>query len=117
MPFKRILESLTKATGGKGAVMLNSDGEVVASCSESASIDIELIGAHYGIILDAVRDAAHRIDGSAVEAVSITTSIYRLAIYPIKDDHYVMVMLDKARPFGKLSMELKKSARMIEKEM
>lgn len=117
MAFERILKELTDRAGANGAIMLANDGEVVASHAVADGLDIDLIGAHHGVILNIIRDASARSDFKDIESVSITTGTSRLAISTLKEGYYVVVAMDKALPIGRALYESERAARMLEKEM
>jgi len=117
MPFKTILQGLTQRSFATGAIMLDWEGEVVASYSVNDSVQMDLIGAHHGIILDIIRDASVKSDIYGVDSVSITTDSTRLAISSIKEGYYLVVALDRNRPVGRALFESKRAIRAIENEM
>lgn len=117
MPFKSILKDLTAKSGASGAAMLDHDGEVVASYSGSAALDMDIIGAHHGVILNIVKDASGRNDIKDVSAVSISTRKTRLTVSALKEGYCLVVAADRALPVGRAIFESKKAAKRIEREM
>jgi predicted regulator of Ras-like GTPase activity (Roadblock/LC7/MglB family) len=117
MAFERILKELTDRSGASGAIMLANDGEVVAYHTDEAGLDIDLIGAHHGVILDIIRDASARSDFRDITSVSITTDTNRLAISTLKDGYYIVLSMDKTLPIGRALYESDRAARMLEEEM
>lgn len=117
MPFNAILQELAQKSGATGAIMLDWEGEVVASYSASDSLQMDLIGAHHGIILDIIKDASTRSDAPEVRSVSISTGETRLAISSLKEGYYLVVALEKKRPVGRALFESKRAIKVIEKEM
>lgn len=117
MAFARILKELTGRAGASGAIMLANDGEVVASHTDQEGLDIDLIGAHHGIILSIIRDASARSDFKDIKSVSITTDTNRLAISTLKEGYYIVLAMGKALPIGKALYESKRAARLLEEEM
>lgn len=117
MAFERILQELTGRAGANGAIMLADDGEVVASHSATEGLDIDLIGAHHGIILSIIKDASARSDFRDILNVSITTDKNRLAISTLKEGYYLVLAMAKALPIGKALYESGRAARLLEEEM
>ncbi|MFQ5735626.1 MAG: roadblock/LC7 domain-containing protein [Thermodesulfobacteriota bacterium] len=115
--FNAILKDLTAKAGANGAIMLDHDGELVASYSGSTDLDMDLIGAHHGIILNIIRDASTRSAFKDVQSVSISTGKTRLAISTLKDGYYLVLATGKALPVGKALFESKKAVRRLEAEM
>ncbi len=117
MPFKAILQDLTQKSRAAGAIMLDWEGELVAAYSVSDSLQMDLIGAHHGIILDIIKDASTRSDFREVRTVSISTGSTRLAISSIKEGYYLVVALEKRQPVGRALFESRRAIKIIEREM
>jgi predicted regulator of Ras-like GTPase activity (Roadblock/LC7/MglB family) len=127
MPFSKILEELFEAAGAAGAVMVDSDGEVVASVSEEGgACDMELVGAHHALVLDRIREAGSRVEGEkggqgegwgGIESIVITTGSARVVVSALKEDYSLVVLLSDRAPAGKALFESKKAVKEIEKEM
>ncbi len=115
--FVAILKDLVSRAGARGAIMLDHDGEVVASCSESDELDMNLIGAHHGIILNIIRDASSQSDFKDIESVSISTGKARLAISSLKEGYYLVLAMGRSRPVGRALFESKSTVRRLEEEM
>ena len=120
MSFTAILKDLAHETGAIGAVLLDWEGEAIASYSGSPLLELDLIGAHHGIILDIARDAAGRqtgISAGDITSIAITTSIGRLVISIIKDGYYVILALPRSVSIARCVFEVRKAIPLIEKEM
>lgn len=116
MIFTEILKSLSERTDARGAVMIDKDGEVVASWSKAAGLDMELVGAHYEIVFDAAVEAASGFGGK-VSSVVISTDTTKLAILAIKEEYCLVVAIDRAAPSGKVMREAATAVETIEAEM
>jgi predicted regulator of Ras-like GTPase activity (Roadblock/LC7/MglB family) len=117
MPFKSILKDLTVKSGASGAAMFDDDGNVVASYSGSATLDMDLIGAHHGAILIIVKNASERNDINDVSAVSISTRKARLTVSSLRQGYYLVIAADNNLPVGRAIFESKKAAKRIERAM
>jgi predicted regulator of Ras-like GTPase activity (Roadblock/LC7/MglB family) len=116
MIFTEILKSLSERTGARGAVMTDKDGEIVASWSAPSVLDMELVGAHFEIVLDAAMDAAS-VHGGKVSSIAIATSTSKLAVLAIKEGYCLVVALDRAAPSDKVMTEAAHAVETIEAEM
>ncbi len=93
---------------------------MIASYSGSPSLELDLIGAHHGIILNIARDAADRQTGRSagdITYIAITTNIGRLIISTIKEGYYVIVALPRSVSIARCAFEVRKALPLIEKEM
>lgn len=120
MSFTAILKDLANRTGATGVALLDWDGELIASFADSLPLELDLVGAYYGIILNIARDAAARQTGTLagdITSISITTNVSRLVISTIKDGYYVIAALPRAIPVARCAFEVRKAISLIEKEM
>jgi len=118
MPFTSILKELAARSGATGAVMLDWEGEIVASYAGIEGLELDLIGAHHGIILDIIKDAVNKDEGSGgVKTVFITTNANRLAITSLKEGYYIVLTIPKTRLGSRAVYESKKAVARIEEEM
>ncbi|MEK6598720.1 MAG: roadblock/LC7 domain-containing protein [Deltaproteobacteria bacterium] len=128
MPFKAILKNLVEKTpGATGAILLDWEGEAVADFSKVPDMDMPAIGAHKGIILNLTRGALTRLKGEnmsqnafigdGIKTIGIATEVARVALSTIKEGYYLVVTLEKTRPFGRAFFETKKAIMDIEREM
>lgn len=117
MSFREILKGLVESLGAEGAVMLAHDGELVDSYASSGSIEMDLIGAHHGVIFNIVKDVSSRYGGSAVESVAIVTGSSRLVISAIKEGYCLVIVLGGRGPLGGPLLQSRKAVERIEEEM
>lgn len=119
MPFKAILKNLVEKTpGATGAILLDWEGEAVADFSKVPDMDMPAIGAHKGIILNLARDAMLNIkQANGVKTIAISTERAGVALSTIKEGYYLVVTVEKNKPFGMVFFESKKAIKDIEKEM
>ena len=138
MPFKAILKKLVEKTpGATGAILLDWEGETVADFSISPDIDLPVIGAHKGIILNLTRDALIRLKGEnmsppppvpliegdkgggwdGVKTIGISTELAGVALSTVKEGYYLVVTVEKNKPLGMAFFESKKAIKDIEREM
>lgn len=117
MTFNEILRDLSVSAGAAGAIIIDWEGEVVASWAGSPEIDINLIGAHHEIILDIIKDASSRHGAEAVRHVAITTDKARLAMASIKEGYCLVMALGRDVPVGKALLASGRAVERIESEM
>lgn len=109
---------MTVVTGATGAVMLDWEGEIVAEYSPMEGFELDLIGAHHGIILDIIKEAAachydgHKAHSAlGVSSVIIFTGGIRLIISTLKDNYYLVVAMPRAK--GLVSLATYKSRKAV----
>lgn len=118
MSFDTILKDLVARLGAEGAVMHDTDGEMVASFSRSPGSEIDLIGAHNAAIFNMVKEIKHNeIDHGDVCSAVITAGGAKLVISAIKEGYCLVVLLKRSSPTGLALIESEKAVRKIEEEM
>lgn len=115
MIFTEILKDLCVMTSASGAVMVDRDGELVASWPE-ADFYMALIGAHCEIILDVAIEAAS-IRKSEIRSVLISTDKSKLAVIPVKEGYCLVVALSTGAPLERVAPVAAKAVERIEAEM
>lgn len=114
--FAQILKDLSASAGANGAIIIDRDGEIVASWA-AVQLDMELIGAHHGIILSTIKDTSYSHGVSTVRHVAITTGKARLVISALKEGYCMVMALGRERPIGLALHESEAAVKRIEKEM
>ncbi len=118
MPFKKILRNLTETAGVIGAIMVARDGELVASAVQPGGQDMDLVGAHYAVVLDLIKDAVARVDaGTGVNSIVVSTERFRQVMTVIKDGYCLVVLIKRDASSGRVLMESRKTVERIEEAM
>jgi predicted regulator of Ras-like GTPase activity (Roadblock/LC7/MglB family) len=118
MPFEKILEDLIEMAGVVGAIMVAHDGEVVASAAAPGAPDMDLVGAHYAVVLDMIKDAGLRVDaGAGVNSIVVSTERFRQVMTVIKDGYCLVVLIERHAPSGRVLLESGKTVERIEEAM
>lgn len=115
MIFTEILRDLCDRTSARGAVMVDRDGELVASWPE-ADFDMALIGAHCEIILDFAIEAASK-RGSSIHSVLVSTDAAKLMVMPVKEGYCLVAALSTGAPLERVAPVAAKAVERIEAEM
>lgn len=122
MPFKAMLEELTVRTGGEGAILLDFQGERVDAFSSNPEMEghqLDVMGAHKGIILTLVKELVQNHQGTEdkVTSIDISTDKKKIFLWTLSDDYYLLLTTPKNRFVGKSLMECRKIAKDLKKEM
>jgi predicted regulator of Ras-like GTPase activity (Roadblock/LC7/MglB family) len=90
MPYQRLLDDLVRHTGAEGALLLDSEGEVVV---EAGARDERhrLIGAYQGIGLAALQRSANRSSAGALHYVLCRYAGAAIILRPLKDGYYLVL--------------------------
>ena len=116
MVFEKILKGMAGISGVAGVVMVAEDGEVVASVTGSEPLEMDLVGAHYALALDRIKEAAGR-NGSEVRSIVASTDKFKQLISVIKDGYSLVVIIEKNALSSRVHYESAQIVREIEEEM
>lgn len=118
MSFEKILEDLIGTAGVVGAIMVAHDGEVVASAAQPEARDMDLVGAHYAVVLDRIKDAGSRVDaGAGISSIVVSTKGFRQVMTVIKEGYCLVVLMKRHAPSGRVLLESRKTVERIEESM
>jgi predicted regulator of Ras-like GTPase activity (Roadblock/LC7/MglB family) len=110
MPYQRLLDELVHSMDAHGALLLDSEGEVVA---EGGVRDRRhrLIGAYQGLALAAARRTLERHGGGAIDYILCQYTEAIIIMRPLKDGYYLILSLP---PDGRVGEGLHRSGRTRE---
>jgi predicted regulator of Ras-like GTPase activity (Roadblock/LC7/MglB family) len=92
MSFQRLLDDLVRSVDASGALLLDSEGEVVV---EGGARDERhrLIGAYKGLALEAIRNAVNRHGGGDIGYLLYRYTDGVVILRPLKDGYYLVLSL------------------------
>lgn len=105
MPLKAILQDLVDGVPGSlGAIFADWEGEAVEHVARMDDFQLKVMGAHQGIILENLRQAASRLGKGPVQEVVIQARAMSILVTPVTDEYFVVLALEgdalvaRARP-------------------
>ena len=119
MAFTAILRGLVERTpGATGAIMVAEDGEAVAEYSPLSHLELPVIGAHQGIVLQLIRRVlAGRTTDEGAQHIGISTELTKIAISTMQGGYCLILLLAKNKFIGRAFMESRKAVMALEREM
>lgn len=116
--FKKILrETVEGLPGAVGAIFADWEGEAVEQFFPGPDDDIKLLGAHQGIILNLINEAAGEGRLGAVKGVLITLDGAKVAVQPLKDGYFLVLLTDARCNGGRALRALQEAAEVIREEI
>jgi predicted regulator of Ras-like GTPase activity (Roadblock/LC7/MglB family) len=110
MPYQRILDELVRMVDAQGALLLDSEGEVVVQ-GGARDYRHRLIGAYQGLALAAARRSLAPHGVGNIEYILCRYDGANLILRPLKDGYYLVLSL---APDGRVGEGLHHSARAQE---
>ncbi|HUG54993.1 MAG TPA: roadblock/LC7 domain-containing protein [Vicinamibacteria bacterium] len=99
MPYQRLVDDLVDAVEAHGALLLDSEGEVVVA-GGVRDVRHRLIGAYQGLALAAARRTFERHGGGSIEYIMCRYTEQTVILRPLKDGYYLVLSLSSAGRVG-----------------
>ncbi|AJF07173.1 roadblock/LC7 domain-containing protein [Geoalkalibacter subterraneus] len=77
-----------------GVVLADWEGEAVAHAARMDDFELKVFGAHHGIILDSLRQAAARLGEPGVEEVAIHADNRLILVMPVTEEYFIVLTLE-----------------------
>lgn len=117
-PFAEILRDVVGAVpGALGAVFSDWDGEPVDQFALLEPLDIQLLGAHVGILLNDIRRAGESVGAGVADEIVIRAERAQLILRVVDAKYYVVLALARDAPTGPACRALAQAADRLRKEM
>lgn len=118
MEIREALESLVKKVeGGTACVLISSDGEAIERYSGDSSLDLEWIGARYGVVVRDMLATVERQDQGTVRSMVVELDKAILVIAPIRDLFFLLLLIRPGGNLGQALFQCRISASGLEKEL
>ncbi len=96
MAFRAPLKDLVEGTlGAVGAIFVDAEGETIESFTTGDPYILRLAGAHHGIVLTALSQAAGRVSsGDMLEEVLIRSDLFTYCLAPVEEGTFLVLVQD-----------------------
>ena len=117
-PFTAILEQTVRALpGARGAIFVDWEGEDVGFFALPGEPEIQLVGAHWGVIYNLVKDALIRLELGAPEDLVLRFDHQQLIVTRVTDDYIAMMTLEPDANLGRALRLLQLARLRLRQEM
>ncbi len=118
MSFKSLLEQLLeRAPGARGAIIVDWEGEMVDHAACMDSYDLQVLGAHKGVILANLREAVRRLGDEEIEEIVISTAARQTLILPVTHEYALILTLDRGDALGRALFEARRCTAELRREI
>jgi predicted regulator of Ras-like GTPase activity (Roadblock/LC7/MglB family) len=118
MEIREALEFLVKKVeGGTAGLLISLDGETIERYSTDSSLDLEWIGARYGVVARDLLAAVERQDQGAVRSMVVELDKAILVIAPLRDLFFLLLLIRPGGNLGQALFQCRMSALGLEKEL
>jgi predicted regulator of Ras-like GTPase activity (Roadblock/LC7/MglB family) len=116
--FRPILESMVKAIpGAVGAVFADWEGEPVDQFAHIAPLEIQLVGAHWGVVFSAASACCQKMGGGGAEEMWIEGEGALVLVRRVAEQYYVVLATKREAHLGTARRALERSAALLLEEM
>ena len=117
-PFAAILQNIVdRVPGAIGAIFADWEGEAVGQFAHVPALEIQLAGAHWGIIKQLASDHLRTLGAGDVEEMWIDCSGGMILLRRVTERYYVVLTTTQDAHLATARRELERGARSILGEM
>ncbi len=102
MSFQTILnELMQKVPGALGAILADWEGEAVDHASRIDGYQLQVFGAHKGILLANLREVVQHTGENHLREIVITTADRQFLVLPVTEDYFLLLLLERGSILGR----------------
>jgi predicted regulator of Ras-like GTPase activity (Roadblock/LC7/MglB family) len=118
VPFAGLLEQLLAAVpGALGAILVDREGEAVVQAGRIEAYDLQVMGAHQGVVVQQLRMLMDRCGGGRLEELVITGAVGRVLVLPVTDACSLVLALDRCVQLGRARQAARRCASALHQEL
>lgn len=118
MSFKLVLEHLLQQVpGALGAIIVDWEGEAVDHAARMDSYELQVLGAHKGVILANLREAVRRLGDEEIEEIVISTAVSQTLILPVTPEYALILTLARGEGLGRALFEGRRCAAELRRDI
>ncbi|HEY7954749.1 MAG TPA: roadblock/LC7 domain-containing protein [Polyangia bacterium] len=110
-------EMVERVPGAVGAIFADWEGEAVDQFAHIPPLDIQLVGAHWGIVFNVAKRSLARVGAGAVEELWVEGERALVLVRRVTDRYYVVLATTPSAHLGTARRELERSAQTLLGEM
>ncbi|MFA5517069.1 MAG: roadblock/LC7 domain-containing protein [Desulfuromonadales bacterium] len=96
MSFRPVLNDLMqKVPGAQGVILADWEGEAVDQAARIDDYQLQVFGAHKGIVLTNLREVVQRDGEDHLREIVITTEKNKFLVLPITKDYFLLMLLER----------------------
>ena len=116
--FAEILKAMVeRVPGAVGAIFADWEGEAVDQFAHVPTLEIQLVGAHWGVVLALATRTLERAGAGGIEEMWIEGERALVLVRRVTERYYVVLTASRAAHLGQARRELEHGARTLLGEM
>lgn len=117
-PFSDILRRVVETVPGAiGAVFADWEGEPVDQFSHAEAYDIQVLGAHWGIVLAQITRSLKKLAYGGVREIWIEGAQTTFVLYTVTEAYFVLLAAQSGTNLGGARRELERALVLLRSEM
>jgi predicted regulator of Ras-like GTPase activity (Roadblock/LC7/MglB family) len=118
MPFKTLLAQLIASVpGARGAIVTDWEGEAVDQVGLMDTYDLQVMGAHKGVVLQSLGRVASRLGNDRLTELVITTSRVQTLVLPVTSEYFLLLACDRNGTLGRARFEARRCLQALHREI
>jgi predicted regulator of Ras-like GTPase activity (Roadblock/LC7/MglB family) len=116
--FGDILEQMVRSVpGAVGAIFADWEGEAVDQFAHIPPLEIQLVGAHWGVVFNAAASFSEKVGGGTVEELWVEGESALVFVRRVTEKYYVVLATRRSAHLGTARRALERSAATLLREM
>jgi len=116
--FGEILKAMVdRVPGAIGAIFADWEGEAVDQFAHIPPIDIQLVGAHWGVVFNGASECVRRMGAGAVDELWVEGEHALVLVRRVSAQYYVVLATKRSAHLATARRELERSATTLLGEM
>ena len=118
MTFKTLLSQLVASVpGARGAIIADWEGEAVDQVGLMDNYDLQVLGAHKGVVLQSLCRVVNRLGNDRLTEVVITTTRGQTVILPVTRDYFLLLTCDRHSVLGQILHQARRCLPALHREI
>lgn len=118
MSFKMMLDQLlADVPGSVGAILVDWEGEAVDQVAVADEEHLKLLGAHYGIVLNLMREQMTGLGVASPEQVIVRRRTGTTLMIPLNDEYLLILQLNKTALVARAVEKMRRCAQVLREEI
>ena len=118
MSFNHILQGMVeRVPGALGAIFADWEGEAVDQFAHIPPLEIQLVGAHWGVVLTLATESLRRVSLGAIDELWVEGDRALVLIRRVTEKYYVVLAARKDAHLALARRELERGACRLREEM
>lgn len=115
--FHERLTSLREVVPGAQAVCLAASDGIAVEMTASDSVDVEVLAAEMVAMAQGIASEQRALGVGMTDRLEVATEVYSVILQRLREDYYLLLVVDAGVPVGRARFELRRAAPAFEEDL